>query len=305
MDAVVALALLPAVLWGFSPILSKRGMAGGGSSLQASLMVVAVDSTLYALALLATQGPSAGSGLTPAAAGLFLGAGVVGTAVGRLAVFVGVDRVGASVNSAVISTRPLFAGLLAVLVLDESVTWVTAVGILVLVVGLAVLAVSRGGDLGGWRPRDLLFPLAAAVAFGAGNVARKYGLDAFGGVSVLEAVALNEVGAMVALGGYALAAGRGDVLEAPRRTYAYFAASGTFTAVALLSLFAALELGRVVVVDPLAATAPLFTALFAAVLLRDLERVTGQLVAGAVLVVVGVVLIVVEPGLLVEVVGLG
>lgn len=295
MEPVVALALVPAVLWGFSPILSKRGMAGGGGSLQAALVVVTVDSTLYAVALVATGGLAVAAGLTPAATALFLGAGVVGTAIGRLAVFVGVDRVGASVNSAVISARPLFAGVLAVGLLGEPVTPFTVAGIGVLVVGLAVLALSRGGDIGGWRPRDLVFPLVAAAAFGAGNVARKYGLDAFEDVSVLQAVALNELGALLTLGGYAVLAGRDDVLGAPRRTYAYFAGSGTITAVALLSLFAALELGRVVVVDPLAATAPLFTAVFAAVLLRDLERVTPRLVAGAVLVVVGVVLVVVEP----------
>jgi drug/metabolite transporter (DMT)-like permease len=236
--------------------------------------------------------------VTPASAALFLASGLVGTALGRLAVFVGVDRVGASVNSAVISTRPLFASLLAVLALGETVTTTTVAGIVVLVGGLAALALSRGGDVTGWQPRDLLFPLAAAAAFAVGNVARKFGLDAFAGITLLEAVALNELGALVALAAYAVAAGRGDVLDAPRRTYAYFAGSGTLTAVALFSLFAALQIGRVVVVDPLAATAPLFTAVFAAVLLRDLERVTPRLVAGAVLIVVGVVLVVVDPAAL-------
>lgn len=298
MELVHVLALVPAVLWGFSPVLSKRGMAGGGSSLQASLTVVVVDSSLYWVALAALQGTDLFAGVTPASAGLFLAAGVVGTALGRLAVFVGVDRVGASVNSAVISARPLFAGLLAVLALGETVTTVTVAGIVVLVAGLAVLALSRGGDRSGWQPRDLLFPLAAAAAFAVGNVARKFGLDAFAEVTLLEAVALNEFGALAALAAYATLAGRRDVLEAPRRTYAYFAGSGTLTAVALLSLFAALQIGRVVVVDPLAATAPLFTAVFAAVLLRDLERVTRRLVLGAVLVVVGVVLVVGDPSVL-------
>ena len=296
MNLVVVLAMVPALLWGFTPILSKRGMAGGGSSLQASLTVVVVDTALYWAALLAIQGFDLGSGVSFEAAGLFLAAGVVGTALGRLAVFTGVDRVGASINSAVISTRPLFASLLAVFVLGEAVTPVTVGGIVILVVGLSVLGLSRGGDLAGWRPYELLFPLAAAVAFGAGNVTRKWGLDAFGDVTLLEAVALNETGALVALATYGIVANRRDVLEAPRRTYGYFAMSGTLTAVALLALFAALRMGRVVVVDPLAATAPLFTALFAAVLLRDLERVTTRVVLGAVLIVVGVVLIVVNPG---------
>lgn len=297
MEVVYALALVPALLWGFSPILSKRGMAGGGSSLQASLIVVVVDSVLYWAILLAIQGVDIGSGITIEAATLFLGAGVVGTALGRLAVFTGVDRVGASINSAVISTRPLFASLLAVLVLGEAVTFVTVGGIVVLVIGLAVLGLSRGGDLAGWRPSELLFPLAAAVLFGAGNVARKWGLNAFADVTLLEAVALNETGALVALAAYGAIADRRDIFDAPPKTYGYFALSGTLTAVALLSLFAALRIGRVVVVDPLSATAPLFTALFAAILLRDLERVTKRVVGGAALIVIGVTFIVVSPGL--------
>lgn len=298
MEVVFALALVPAVLWGFSPILSKRGMAGGGSSLQASLVVVLVDSTLYSVGLLVRQGPDLLGGVTVASGALFLLAGVVGTALGRLAVFAGIDRVGASINSAVISTRPLFASILAVLLLGEGVTVVTVAGIAVLVVGLALLAVSKGGDITGWEPRELLFPLAAAVAFAAGNVARKFGLDAFAGISVLEAVALNEIGAMATLATYAVVSGRRDIFDAPRRTYGYFAASGTVTAAALLSLFAALEIGRVVVVDPLAATAPLFTTVFAALFLRDLERVTTRVVAGAALVVFGVALVVGDPSLI-------
>jgi uncharacterized membrane protein len=63
--------------------------------------------------------------------------------------------------------------------------------------------------------------------------------------------------------------------------------------VALLALFAALSHpgGRVVVVDPLAAAAPLFTAVFAYFLLEDLERVTTGVVGGAALIVAGAVLV--------------
>lgn len=288
---VVALALVPAVLWGFSPILSKRGMAAGGSSLQASLVVVIVDTSIYWLALLVLQGGDLFTDLSLEAMALFAAAGFVGTALGRLAVFTGVHRVGASVNSAAISSRPLFATVLAVTFLGERVDLFTWVGILVLVGGLVVLTASKGGDLTGWRPRDLLFPLAAAVFFAAGNVARRYGLVTFPDVTLLEAVALNEAAALVALGGYGLVAGRRDVFAAPKKSYGFFAGSGTITAVALLSLFAALQRGNVALVDPLAATAPLFTTVFAALLLRDLERVTRGIVVGALLVVVGAVFI--------------
>ena len=101
--------------------------------------------------------------------------------------------------------------------------------------------------------------------------------------------------------GYATVRGKRGFQSAQPRSYAYFAASGVLTAVALLSLFTALSLpaGRVAIVESMASTAPLFTTLFAYVLLRDLERVTRGVVAGAVLVVVGAALVTLGPGLLV------
>jgi drug/metabolite transporter (DMT)-like permease len=290
--AVYALALLPAVLWGFGPVLDKLGMDVGGSSLQGSLTVVAVDSLVYWLALFGLSWPTPLAGVGPRAVGVFVAAGVFGTAVARLAVFAGVDRVGASINSAAISTRPLFATVLAVALLGEPVGPLTALGVVVVVVGLVALVLSKGGDLSGWRARDLLFPVSAAAVFAVGNVLRRFGFTSTA-ATPLQAVAINELAALVVLGAYGVAANRDDVLAAPRASYAYFTGSGLLTAGALLSLYAAfaMDAGRVAIVDSLAATAPLFTTLFSALLLGEVERVTRGVVAGAALVVAGVVLI--------------
>lgn len=287
-----ALAMVPAVLWGFSPVFSKRGMAAGGTALQASLVVVIVDAFVYWLAVALLQGTTAFTNLSVSTIAVFLFAGLVGTALGRLASFAGIHRVGASVNSAGISVRPLFATVLAFVWLGEAVDSVTVLGILVLVGGLVVLALAKGGDIAGWEPVDLLFPLAGATAFAVGNVVRRYGLTTTP-ATALEAVTLNETAAMVGLVGYAIAYGRRDVLSAPRRTYAFFVGSGLLTAVALLALFMALghEGGSIAIVDPLAGTAPLFTTVFAYFLLDDLERVTKGVVTGAALIVVGAALV--------------
>ncbi|QSX00677.1 DMT family transporter [Haloterrigena alkaliphila] len=289
---VLALALLPAILWGFTPIFDKRGMAAGGGSVQASLVVVVVDSSLYWLAIAVLYGRAAFSGLTLETVAVFAVAGIVGTALGRITIFVGVDKVGASLNSAILSTRPLFATLIALVWLGEPLGPVTGVGIVVLVAGLALLTVSRGGDLSGWEPRELWWPIAAAATFAVANVTRRYGMLETP-LSALEAVALNETAGLVALVAYVVATGGRDVFERPRASYRYFAGSGLLTTVAMLSLMAALGLegGRIALVDPLVATAPFFTLLFAAVLLRDVERVTKGVVAGAALIVVGAVLI--------------
>ncbi|MFA9427545.1 EamA family transporter [Natronorubrum sp. A-ect3] len=289
---VLVLALIPAIFWGFTPIFDKRGMAAGGGSVQASLVVVVVDSAIYWLLIAVLYGRSAFSGLTLEVLAVFVFAGVIGTALGRITIFVGVDKVGASLNSTILSTRPLFATLIALAFLGEPLGPVTGVGIVILVAGLAVLTASKGGDLAGWQPRDLLWPIAAAATFAVANVSRRYGMLETP-ISALEAVAINETAGLIALLAYVAAVGGRDVLERPRASYTYFAGSGLLTTVAMLSLMAALGLeeGRIAIVDPLVATAPLFTLLFAAVLLRDLERVTKGVIVGATLVVVGAVLI--------------
>lgn len=299
-DATVyLLALVPAVIWGFTPVLDKRGMSLDGTALQASLTVVVVDLSLFVTALLVLRGTDLLAGLDLAVAGLFLFAGATGTAMGRLAIFVGVDRVGASINSAVVSARPLFATAFAFGLLGEPVSLDTGVGIVVLVTGLIVLSLAKGGDLGGWHPRDILYPLVSGALFAFGNVLRRFGLGT-GGADVLQAVALNEAGALLVFLGYAAVRGTAGFRSADRRSYGYFVVSGCLTAVALLSLFGALALpaGRVAIVESLASTAPLFTTVFAYFLLRDLERVTRGIVVGAVLVVVGVALVTLEPGVL-------
>ena len=294
---VYLLAAIPAVIWGFTPVLDKRGMSLDGTALQASLVVVVVDLSLFLVALLALRGTDLLAGLDPVVAGLFLFAGATGTALGRLSIFVGVDRVGASINSAVVSARPLFATAFGFGLLGEPVSLETAAGIVVLVAGLVVLSLAKGGDLAGWRTRDLSYPLASGALFAFGNVLRRFGLGT-GGADVLQAVALNEAGALLVFVGYAAVRGPDGFRSADRRSYGYFAVSGGLTAVALLSLFGALALpaGRVAIVESLASTAPLFTTVFAYFLLRDLERVTRGVVVGAALVVVGVALVTLEPG---------
>lgn len=299
---VVALAFLPAVLWGIEPVLSKRGMAAGGTPTAAALTVVVVDSLLFWVALVLTQGIDVFASLTLEALGIFVFAGAVGTALGRLAVFAGVRRVGASVTSACAGAQPVVATALAAGLLGEYVGLSTALGVALLAAGIATFARSRGGDAGGWQRYEILIPLAAATFFAVGNVVRRFGLG-LSSVSLLEAVAINETAAAPVLAGYFLVL-RGRTSEGERagilgsrRALPWFVASGLVTAVALLALFAALAhpAGRVAVVDPIAALAPLFTPPAAALFLRDVERVTGGVVVGTSLAVAGAVLVAVSP----------
>lgn len=286
-------ALLAAALWAISMILLKRGLAAGGTIIQGSVVVASVDSIVYWLTIgtLAVGGRTF-AGFSLAVIPIFVVSGTIGTALGRVLSFDGIDRVGASVNSAAISTRPLFGAVLALLALGEAVSFQTAIGVVILVAGLIVLARSNGGDIRGWQPRDLVLPLGAAMLFATSDVVRRFGLTSTP-VSPLEAVAFHETAGVAALIGLVVLRSDWNLSMPPRRITLVFLASGIFNAISLLLYFQALALpgGSVAIVAALVGTAPIFVTLFGTVLLGDLERITPWLAGAAVLVVVGAALI--------------
>jgi drug/metabolite transporter (DMT)-like permease len=61
---------------------------------------------------------------------------------------------------------------------------------------------------------------------------------------------------------------------------------------ALLSFFAALNIGQVVRIEPLVACNPLLSILWTGIFLRGIERLSGRIIAGALVTVAGTVLVV-------------
>ncbi|MFB6157870.1 MAG: EamA family transporter [Haloferacaceae archaeon] len=289
-DTHVALALGAALLFGFGPILSKHGLSADGTWLGNVLTVVGVRVALFWVVLLATAGPAFLIDVTPVAVLLFAVASAAASGLGRMAFYVGVGRVGSSLSNAGANVRPLFAVVLASVWLGETVTLRAAVGVCLLVVGLVAISLSRGGDIEGWRRRELLYPLGAAFGYALGNVVRRYGFTVTD-LSTLQALAFGETASLLTIAAYAVATGRLGDLRTGRRTHALFAGNGLVAGVGLFLLFAALRRGPVAVVDPLIATAPLFTVGFAAVFLRELERVTLGVAVGSLLIVAGAALV--------------
>lgn len=287
---VYSLAIFTAIVWGVTPIIEKRGFVAGVRPLQAAIIVGIVDTTIYWILLLIVTGGSPFISLTREIIVLFVFAGLIGTAISRLALYRGIDAIGPSITNALISSRPLFATIIAVAWLGEGVSLLQWFGIFCIVLGLIVLSTSKGGDTTGWHRSQLIYPLIAALGFAIGNVLRRYGF-VNSPITVLEAVTINETAGLVALVIVGLFIGPRRTMEIPRRAVRYFVASGLLAAVAFVSLFAALERGPVSIVDPLSATAPVFTTIFAYFYLRDLERVTRGVIAGVIVIVIGAVLI--------------
>lgn len=279
--------LLAALFWGVSPVLSKRALAHGASPLLGVIIAVFLGVVIYLPVLVFSQNSGhLFEGVTFLGAGVFLFSGVLNTTIGQIASYTGVYRVGASINNAVVHLSPLFATVFAVFLLGEAMTLPLAVGILLLVGGLSVLGFSRGGDLRGWDRRDLWVPLAAALAYGLGNVVRRFGFTETS-ITTLQGIVLNNIAALAGLLGFVLLFRGTRVFHTSIENYGYFAATGLLVALGLLALFEGLAIGPVAIVIPLSSVAPLVTIVFTRLLLQDLERVTVGVVLGATLIVVG------------------
>jgi uncharacterized membrane protein len=213
-------------------------------------------------------------------------AGLVGTTAGRLLRFLSIERVGASVASALINLYPFVAAGLAILLLGEAVTAPILAGTAVIVAGTILLSVS--GSILGFRQSQLIFPFLSAGCFGAVAILRKLGL---GGAGPILGFAINVTTALVAFTAFLAATGQLRDLRCERRSLWHLIAAGIFENAGVLCTVLALRVGSVSVVAPLAGTTPLFVLALSWIFLRNLESVSIRLVAGTSLIVLGVYLI--------------
>ena len=220
----------------------------------------------------------------------FVAAGVAGPFLGRLTLYVGIDRVGISLATALYDTQVLFAAFGGVLLFNEGITPLGGLGVVLLLGGVVLLTADpSGGNVK--RPRqqrDLMFPLLSGVLFAASYMFRKAGLEIL--PEVLLGLPVVSTTSLVTSYIYAqLTPGR---LSVPRgRPLAWLVGAGLATCAAqLFSLWAILQ-GDLVVVVPLQNVQPLVALGLAALFLRQLERVTRSLALGVLLVVGGAAMV--------------
>jgi DME family drug/metabolite transporter len=276
------LALVAAFSSAGATIFIRQGLRGG-SSIAGFWINLAVGTVGLWAAVVATGGMGRVSAGGFALFGL---AGLVGTFGGRLLRFVSIEKVGASISAALTNLNPLISSGLAILLLGERVTLAIVAGTVVIVLGTVLL--SAGGRRVGVRPALLALPVLSAVCFGAVAILRKVGLSQMGAIT---GSAVNVSAALVAFTAFLVASGYRDGLTCRGRSLAHFIAAGVAENAGVFLNVVALSLGAVSVVAPLYGSAPIFVLLLSHLFLRDVEVLSGRVVAGTVLIVLGVYLI--------------
>ena len=282
MTLVPALALAAALLSAAATIFIRQGLRGSDPYTGFWINLIVGTLSVWIGVLVTGDGVP----LTTKSLLLFALAGLIGTVGGRLLRFISIEKMGASVSSAVLNLQPLIATVLAILVLGEQVTVPILAGTIVIVVGTVILS-SSGGRLG-FQPWQIALPLASATCFGIVAILRKVGLSQMGPV---PGTAVNLTTALLAYSALMLAARHRGILACRGRTLGYFVAAGLTENVGVFLTIVGLSLGAVSVVTPLTASAPLFVLLLAPFFLRGVEVFSGRVVVGTLLIVFGVYLI--------------
>lgn len=290
--AGIALSALAAVLWAVHNVLIRIGTESGDVG-DAIVVVMVINLLLVAPPAAILYYPE--YGLSWPAAGAFAAAGVSGLMLGRICLFGGIQALGASRTTPVVSASTLVSAVLAVWLLDESLTVPHVVGIVLIVAGITIISWLTASDAGADASVrevgvSLLLPLGAALFIGIEPIFVRTGLDS--GTPIPVGLAVMMTAAFVSYVGHRRL--RGGVVSPPRRSsnLRWYAGAGLASTMGLVTYFAALEAAPVVIVIPIIQVSPLIViAISAAFLPERLERVTWRLVAAAVVVVAGATLV--------------
>jgi drug/metabolite transporter (DMT)-like permease len=252
----------------------------------------------------------------------FVLAGLMTTWVGRGTSFMAIRLLGPARQGAILVSAPLFAAIAGWFVLGEGITLVQATGGVVISIGLLVLlrsrmerensSIDRGdivGDVGASATvevattrstrlraalrdddftRGFVVAVLAAIFFGSGFVARKWGLSqlpsAVAGAFLGTCTALS----MIVLRTLVRGTLRRLIDDNFREIPWWFVAGGTASSLALFLQFSAFDYLPAWVVSLLQGTQAVWTLVWASIFLRDEERIGRALIVSVALVVLGV-----------------
>jgi len=274
-------ALLAAVSFGLNAVLVRKGMKES-TPVTATLTVAAVQVTILSVLLLFDL-PE----LNWTAIFYFVLAGFFAAILGRTMNYLSIDKLGVPISTSLTGTNPIFALILAVLFLGETVSIATILGTLLVVGGIALM--SGWGTENKLKAKALVIPLASAFFYACSSAVRKVGLNILP-ESVLGAV----VGALTSLIAYPILLrlmGRSGEFKLSRKALPWLIGGGIVTSTAWIGMFTATQMGSVSVVSAIIGANPLFSLILSAVMLRDSEKITRQVALGSVLIVVAVIII--------------
>lgn len=284
----IILSIIATILFAFVNILIARSIRH--DKLIEGIYITIIFSTIIILVSAIISGQIFQiSTLSPTVWGLYILTGIFNFLLARTFNYTGISFLGPSRNSAIVATRILFATFFSFLLLDESLNFYVLIGVFMAFIGVVLVSLSQDKSQKSFSYTGLTFALLTAF---------------FVGISVVlirEADMLSSLSVDGVLIAYLTA----SILYTPgaiyrqlkskdfysKNMFIILAISGILSGIAQTSRYAALEFSPVVVVASIVAATPLGTMIFSFFLNKKYEILNRELAIGAVVTVIGVIII--------------
>ncbi|HKW04021.1 MAG TPA: DMT family transporter [Nitrososphaerales archaeon] len=229
---------------------------------------------------------------------IFLIVGVLHLGVGRTFSFTSVKNIGANQASLLIASQILYSLIFAVVLLGETISLVTGIGIASIVFGVLILEVKKSAlKRGGKIKLGIISGLAAGAIFGFTPILIKIGLGLFHYYAAATFVAYAAAVIFYAI----IIPPRKIVSETrslPKYALVSYVIAGAAGAGAQLFRFGALSLTTVVFVVPILSAHPIFTFLMTRKLAKEFEVFHTRTVLAIVLIIAGTIVVSYSAGVL-------
>ncbi len=278
-------AVQAALFFAVAHVLIRRGLVGS-NALTGSFVSLTLNAVLLWLLIPFTVPLSA---FWNPAIGIFIAAGIFAPGIGRTLSFVGIERVGVARSVPIVNSSPMFASVFAVIFLGEAWAFQNIIGTFLVFLGVVTLSTTRSPQ-GEWRKVDVIYPVLGALAFAISSILRKGGL-VIANVPLMAAAVTATTGFLFGLG-LLHHQGGWKAVCLTRSSFAWLFVSGVVNTAAMVSVFYALSFGKVVIVEPIVSANPVLSILLTAIFLKDLEVLSTRVIAGALITVVGTLLVV-------------
>ena len=199
----------------------------------------------------------------------------------------GTRILGPTISATLSAIAPLFGVALGVMLLSETLSWEIAVGSVGIVAGVILIS-SRGPSSRTWPLVALLLPIGAALVRSLSHAFSKIALEEIPSPFFVALVTYS-VSFVLALANQART-GRSAFRAVAPEGVKWLLVTGAIFGTSVLVLNTALMHGRLIVVAPIVACAPLFTLLLGAAVFRE-DAITRRVVLAVLIVVPCVALI--------------
>ena len=310
----VFFALLTAFFFGtVNALVSRENVPGAINTHEGVLITLignnVISGLVFPIVLFNTNVPAIG--LTGILA--FAGAGFFTSFLGQILLFKSIHLIGASRSGSLKLSAPLFTVLIAVVFLKEKLAAPHILGIAIVLSGVLVVIketqarFSAAQTAKGPKPEEsgsdidrkavrlgIVISILSGLSFGTGNVLRKVGVLIY--PNTLIGASINFLSAFVFLllfiwinpfpKSMPVSVNFKDIRR--RKGFKTYIFIGIFTSCAIYSVFLAVSLMNVSIVNTVASAEALFTLLVAAIILRKKELISKLLIVGALIVTTGI-----------------